>query len=518
MNPVELSIFANRIEAVCDEMGAALQRAAFSPNIRDRLDYSCAVFDADGELCAQAAHIPVHLGSMAFAMRGIVEGVDWQDGDMVILNDPYMGGTHLPDVTVIAPVFMDKQVLGFVANRAHHADIGAEQPGSMPLSTSLQQEGMIIQPQKLVENGFIDEEKMSVLMESMRNPAESAGDFSAQIAANRCGYHRLIELIRQMGTQRYSEALDALNNYAEQLAIASLHAIPDGEYHFSDVLDDDGLGHADIEIQAGIMVEQGRVEVDFNGTSSQVSGNVNCPVSVTAAAVYYVFRCLLPPQAPACSGSFRPVCITAEQGSLLNANYPAAVAAGNVETSTRIVDVVLGALAQAIPDSIPAASHGSMNNLAMGSPADGSARAWDYYETIGGGMGASAAADGLDAVQTHMTNTLNTPVESLEMSFPLRIKRYQIRRGSGGNGVHKGGSGIVREFEFLQPANATLLTERRSHAPWGLHGADNGMAGMNRLNRRVTGAKENFSLQPGDILTIETAGGGGWGQAVDSNE
>ncbi len=512
MNPVELSIFANRIEAVCDEMGAALQRAAFSPNIRDRLDFSCAVFDANGELCAQAAHIPVHLGSMAFAMRGIVEGIDWREGDMVILNDPYMGGTHLPDVTVIAPVFIDDQVLGFVANRAHHADIGSEQPGSMPLSTSLQEEGQVIQPQKLVEQGVINAAKMNRLMEPMRNPDESTGDFSAQIAANRRGHHRLVELIRQTGTQKYIRALEALNNYAEQLAISSLNAIPDGEYHFSDVLDDDGLGHTDIEIRAGIVVKQGRVDVDFEGTSPQVSGNVNCPISVTAAAVYYVFRCLLPPQAPACSGSFRPVSIRAEQGSLLNANYPAAVAAGNVETSTRIVDVVLGALAQAIPAKIPAASHGSMNNLAMGSKGGEAGRAWDYYETIGGGMGASSAADGVDAVQTHMTNTLNTPIESLEMTFPIRVNRYQVRKGSGGNGAHKGGSGIVREFEFLQAANASLITERRTHAPWGLHGADSGICGRNLLNRKAIKAKENFSLQPGDILTIETAGGGGWGR------
>ncbi len=512
MNPVELSIFANRIEAVCDEMGAALQRAAFSPNIRDRLDYSCAVFDASGELCAQAAHIPVHLGSMAFAMRGIVEAIDWQDGDMVILNDPYMGGTHLPDVTVIAPVFIDKQVLGFVANRAHHADIGAEQPGSMPLSTSLQQEGLVIHPLKLVEHDVINEAQMKRLMASMRNPAESKGDFSAQIAANRRGHKRLSELIQQLGAQQYIHALAALNNYAEQLAISCFNEIPDGEYHFSDVLDDDGLGDTDIEIEACIVVKQGKVLVDFNGTSSQVRGNVNCPISVTAAAVYYVFRCLLPAQAPACAGSFRTISITADSGSLLNAVFPAAVAAGNVETSTRIVDVVLGALAQAIPEKIPAASHGSMNNLAMGSTGDEAGQAWDYYETIGGGMGASSVADGVDAVQTHMTNTLNTPIESLEMTFPLRIHRYQVRRGSGGKGAHEGGSGIVREFEFLQPANATLLTERRSHAPWGLQGADSGMSGQNLLNQKTIKAKQNFSLQPGDILTIKTAGGGGWGE------
>ena len=514
MNPVALRIFANRIEAVCDELGAALQRAAFSPNIRDRLDYSCAVFDAQGELCAQAAHIPVHLGSMAYAMRGIVEAIDWYAGDMVILNDPYMGGTHLPDVTVIAPVFVDTNLRGFVANRAHHADIGADLPGSMPLSANLHEEGLVIRPQKLVEQHVVNEGRLEQLMASMRNPAESTGDFRAQIAANRRGHNRLVELIQQMGVSSYTAALEALNLYAEQLALTSFKAIPDGEYCFTDVLDDDGLGHMDIAIKASITVKQGTIEVDFSGTSAQVAGNVNCPQSVTAAAVYYVFRCLLPAQAPACAGSFRPVAIVAEKGSLLNAEYPAAVAAGNVETSTRVVDVVLGALSQAIPAAIPAASHGSMNNIAMGSSGNESLRAWDYYETIGGGMGASSVADGLDAVQTHMTNTLNTPIESLEMAFPLRVNRYQIRRGSGGEGLHQGGSGIVREFEFLQPANASLLTERRTHRPWGLHGADSGASGRNRLNQRIIKAKENFSLQAGDILTVETAGGGGWGRAV----
>ena len=511
MNPVELSIFANRIEAVCDEMGAALRRAAFSPNIRDRLDYSCAVFDAQGQLCAQAAHIPVHLGSMAFAMRAIVENIDWQDGDMIILNDPYMGGTHLPDVTVVAPVYFDSVLLGFVANRAHHADIGAAQPGSMPLSSDLEDEGLVIKPQKLVLHHEVDEARLNRLMARMRNPAESRGDFNAQIAANRRGSRRLIELIGQMGAARYLEALAALNDYAQQLCHSSLKAVPDGEYCFGDVMDDDGLGNTDIPIRVCLRVRQGRVDVDFDGTSSQVSGNINCPVSVTAAAVYYVFRCLLPPQAPACAGSFRPISIAAPRGCLVNAVYPAAVAAGNVETSTRIVDVVLGALALAIPDRIPAASHGSMNNLAMGAVRNADVQGWDYYETIGGGMGAGAAADGLDAVQTHMTNTLNTPIESLEMRFPLRIRRYEVRRGSGGQGFRTGGAGIVREFEFLEPANATLLTERRVHAPWGLQGADNGRTGCNRLNGRELRAKEVLSLRAGDVLTVETAGGGGWG-------
>ncbi|MDH5710610.1 MAG: hydantoinase B/oxoprolinase family protein [Gammaproteobacteria bacterium] len=509
MDAIALSIFANRIDAICEEMGVTLQKAAFSPNIRDRLDYSCAVFDASGELCAQAAHIPVHLGSMAYAMASLVQSIDWQQGDMVVVNDPFMGGTHLPDVTMIMPVFVEGDLLGFVANRAHHADIGAETPGSMPLSSSLQQEGVVISPTRLIKSGELNAVQWAELMSAMRNPVESMGDFNAQIAANRRGHNRLMALINSMSISEYQGALVALNNYAEQLALASFKEIADGDYVFSDMLDDDGLGHSDIEIRATLKVRQGEVSLDFAGTSPQVNGNVNCPLSVTAAAVYYVFRCMLPVQTPACAGSFRPINISAPKGCLLNAEYPAAVAAGNVETSTRIVDVVLGALAQAIPEKIPAASHGSMNNIAMGYVGDAQQAAWDYYETIGGGMGASAVSDGLDAVQTHMTNTLNTPIESLEMNYPLRVKRYQVRRGSGGEGRHRGGDGLVREFEFLAPTEVTVLSERRRHAPWGIKGAEYGTRGLNHSGQTELSGKFHRYFEKGDTLTIETPGGGG---------
>ncbi len=508
MDSISLSLFANRIEAVCEEMGAALQKSAFSPNIRDRLDYSCAVFDADGELCAQAAHIPVHLGSMAYAMRDIVEAVKWRPGDMLCLNDPYRGGTHLPDVTLIAPLFVDADLAGFVANRAHHADIGAETPGSMPLSSSLHEEGVLISPVLLVRQDRVVDTVMDDIMSRMRNPVESRGDFIAQLAANRRGLMRLDEQVNAMGLSRYRRALDALNDYAEQLAVASLGDIPAGEYRFVDMLDDDGMGHVDIRIEVCIRIDKGIIELDFSGTSEQVGGNVNCPLSVTAAAVYYVFRCLLPAQAPACAGSFRPIRIHAPEGCLLNARYPAAVTAGNVETSTRIVDVILGALAKAIGEKIPAASHGSMNNLAIGSTM---APAWDYYETVGGGMGANQSSGGLDAVQTHMTNTLNTPVESLEMNYPLRVTRYQVRQGSGGAGRHAGGDGIIREFEFLRAAQATILSERRTHPAWGAAGANAGASGNNFHNGKSLGGKVSLSLKPGDILRIETPGGGGFG-------
>ena len=509
MNAIELSLFASRIEAVCEEMGAVLRRSAFSPNIRDRLDFSCAVFDAEGQLCAQAAHIPVHLGSMAYAMRDIVGRLGWQAGDMVVVNDPFLGGTHLPDVTVIAPVFIDDQLQGFVANRAHHADIGGSTPGSMPLSRSLEEEGVIIPPSYLLRGGQLDQALLDSILAATGNASELHGDFAAQISANHSGVMRLQQLIGEGGIAAYGEALAALNDYAERLARAALAAIPSGQYRFTDRLDDDGLGHNDLLIQVCIEVDEAGITVDFSGTAAQTPGNVNCPLSVAAAGVYYVFRCLMPAQTPACAGAFRPIRVSAPEGSLLNARRPAAVAAGNVETSSRVVDVICGALAQALPERIPAASHGSMNNLAMG--ARGKHR-WDYYETIGGGMGAGAEGGGQSAVQTHMTNTLNTPIEVLERNYPLRLRRYALRRGSGGQGLRDGGDGLIREFEFLAPTQVTLLTERRRHAPWGLAGGGDGARGENRLNGERLAGKCAFTVQPGDRLSIATPGGGGWGK------
>ncbi|MEA3274426.1 MAG: hydantoinase B/oxoprolinase family protein [Pseudomonadota bacterium] len=515
MDPIELSIFASRLEAVCDEMGVVLRNAAFSPNIRDRLDFSCAVFDAAGALCAQAAHIPVHLGSMAFAMADLVARVEWAEGDMVILNDPFLGGTHLPDVTVIAPVFTPAsdgaQLAAFVVNRAHHADIGASAPGSMPISRSIHEEGQVIEPVHLIRGNALDEVKLDMLAGNTRNPTDARGDFFAQISANRTGAVRLGELIGRIGLAQFKEGLRALDDYGERLATQALRQIPDGEYRFEDWMDDDGQGNRDIAIRVRIAVKNGAAHVDFSGTADQVAGNINCPLAVAAAAVLYVFRCLMPPQTPACAGSFRPVSLSAPPGCLLNARYPAAVAAGNVETSTRVVDVVTGALAQAVPDWIPAASHGSMNNLAMGSAAPDAA--WDYYETIGGGMGAGALGGGLSGVQTHMTNTLNTPIEVLESRYPLRVWRYGLRRGSGGAGRRVGGDGLVRELEFLAPASVSLLTERRTHRPWGAEGGEPGRSGRNLLNGRELPSKAALDVLDGDRLAVETPGGGGWGSA-----
>ncbi len=508
MNPIELSIFARKIDAVCEEMGAQLQQAAFSPNIRDRLDFSCAVFDVQGGLCAQAAHIPVHLGSMAFAMQQIVEDITWTQGDFVALNDPYLGGTHLPDVTVICPVFIKGELLGFVANRAHHADIGAETPGSMPISNKLTQEGIVSPPTHIGSNAEIDQEKIVGLFEDARNLRDTFGDMVAQCSANQLGIQRIQELIEILGKEKFIQSLYELNQYGERIARSVISKIPNGEYSFTEYMDDDGQGNSDVPIRVTLRVDDECVVVDFTGTAPQAAGNINCPISVTAAAVFYVFRCLMPKETPACAGSFSPIKLVVPTASLLNANRPAAVAAGNVETSSRIVDLVLGALSQALPDIIPACSQGTMNNLALGSS---TGETWGYYETIAGGMGASKYAPGFSAVQSHMTNTQNTPVEVLEIYFPLRVNRYAIRKGSGGKGMHKGGDGMVREFEFLDDAIFTILSERRRHPPWGLGGGEDGQVGANYLNDRLLPAKVQCNVKLGDRLRIETPGGGGWG-------
>lgn len=506
---IALSVFSSRLNAICVEMGAALQRSAFSPNIKDRLDFSCAIFDLDGQLCAQAAHIPVHLGSMAFAMQDLIHAMAWQPEDILILNNPFMGGTHLPDVTVIAPVFIADKLVGYVANRAHHANIGASSPGSMPIATHIDQEGALISPTLLVREGSWREDVLDALCGGAAD-VRGRGDFYAQVSSCQLGVKRLQELVTAWGVAEYGLSLAQLNDYGEALALAEWRKIPDGQYRFEDSMEDDGMGQRNIPIKLCLTLADGHISADFSGSSGQVAGNINCPLAVAAAAVYYCFRCLLPAYAPGCAGTFRPIRLTAPSGSLLNALYPAAVAAGNVETSSRIVDVVFGALATALPSRIPAAAQGTMNNLAMGCVAQAGRPRWDYYETLAGGSGGGPEGHGLSARQTHMTNTLNTPVESIESHFPVRINRYQIRRGSGGQGDHCGGDGVIKEFEFLAPAQATLLTERRVLAPWGLGGGKPGAAGQNWLNTQRLPAKTSVDLGVGDRLTILTPGGGGW--------
>ena len=514
MNAIELNLFSSQISAICDEMGSVLQHSAFSPNIKDRLDFSCAVFDPQGELCAQAAHIPVHLGSMAFAMASIVRATDWHPGDVMVLNDPFLGGTHLPDVTVVSPV-IDQDcgtLLGFVANRAHHANIGCDKPGSMPISRSLTEEGRIIPPTLLYRRGALQEEALSVL--GVDRPEQLEPDFVAQFSANKIGVKRFQSLVATLGIKAFFARLNELNHYAERLALSVLAKLTPGIYRFEDYLDDDGVGGKNILLAVSVEISPERIVMDFNGSAYQVAGNLNCPLSVAAASAFYCFRCLMPAFTPSCAGTFRPVQIQAEQGLVVNAKRPAAVAAGNVETSMRLVDVIFGAFAKAAPRQIPAASQGTMNNIAMGFiNSDGSR--WDYYETLAGGVGAGPGYPGANAVHSHMTNTLNTPVESLEMHFPVRIIEYSVRKGSGGAGRHAGGNGIVRHYEFLSTADVTLLTERRFHRPWGLAGGTDGASGRNLLNDRELPAKVEFRAKPGDRLTVLTPGGGGFGPAEE---
>lgn len=511
MNPIELNLFSSRITAVCDEMGTVLRRTAFSPNIKDRLDFSCAVFDPAGELCAQAAHIPVHLGSMAFAMASIVTAVDWCVGDMLVLNDPFLGGTHLPDVTLVAPVFGQEgeTLLGFVANRAHHADIGCDSPGSMPISKSLLEEGRIIPPTFLYRQGRLQESTIFLMTGKESNELDT--DYAAQFSANQIGVLRLVGFVSGLGVERYLQGLVELNDYGERLASSVLKELAPGSYSFEDVMDEDGAGSLDILIAVTLHIDKDRVILDFDNSAKQVKGNLNCPVSVAAAAAYYCFRSLMPDFTPACAGTFRKIQIVAKQGTIVNAIRPAAVAAGNVETSTRLVDAILGALSQAAPSRIPAASQGTMNNIAMGYIDKHRGTRWDYYETLAGGTGGGPNYAGLNAVHSHMTNTLNTPIESVEMHYPLRVRRYAILPGTGGAGQHRGGNGLVREYEFLQDAQVSLLTERRLHPPWGMAGGGAGAKGVNKLNGAELPGKCSILVNAGDRLQIQTPGGGGFG-------
>ena len=518
MNPVDLRLFSGRITSICDEMGLVLRRTSFSPNIKDRLDFSCALFDAKGSLCAQAAHIPVHLGSMAYTMRDLVSFRAWQPGDVLALNDPARGGTHLPDVTVVCPVFVQDMILvGFVANRAHHANIGSISPGSMPLSQGINEEGVLIPPTLLYRNGQLQRglrEPLRSLVFDKENSYEAlCGDFSAQIGANRLGVQRLSQLITEKGETSFKLAVEALNDYADRVASSTFNSFPNCLVEFSDWLDNDGLNESKVPINVKLEIKgdskDKMILLDFSESANAVQGNLNCPAAVVAAASFYCLRCYMPEIAPACEGLFRRISINVRSGSIFNPPPNAAVAAGNVETSQRLVDTIFGAFAKILPERTPAASQGTMNNISVGSFAEG--KQWDYYETVAGGTGASSKRSGLNAVHSHMTNTLNTPIETLETYFPLRLKRYEIRMGSGGSGLLTGGHGVRREYEFLEPAHLTILSDRRLTGPWGLKGGMPGARGVNSLNNKQIAAKVSVSVGCGDSLLVETPGGGGWG-------
>lgn len=508
MNAVELSLFSHRLASICEEMGGTLRQSAISPNIKDREDYSCALFDAAGELVAQAAHIPVHLGSMAFCMRDVVAGFDWKYGDVVVFNDPFLGGTHLPDITVVVPIIHGRELIAFAAARAHHADIGGNTPGSMGLETRLEDEGLVISPVHWFREGELNPAFEQGFCAAVRNSEEGLGDLAAQRAACQVAVRRVHDLMRQ---QHVPVAFAELLRVSEGYGRKAIEAIPDGIYRFEDMLEGDGLDEAPLTIRVEIAVREDMATVDFEGTALQCRGPLNCPLSVTAAAVFYAFRCLMPRQTPQTAAVFRPITIEAPERSLVNAGGGVAVAAGNVETSQRIADVVLGALAQALPERVPAAAQGTMNNVIFG------AKEWVYYETVGGGMGAHAGGDGLSAVQCHMTNTRNTSIEVLEMHYPLRIREYAIRQGSGGAGKYCGGDGIVREWEVLQPCSLSLLSERRQKGPYGIYGGKEGALGVNLLYRDGVWSplkgKAIISLAAGERLRIETPGGGGYGES-----
>jgi N-methylhydantoinase B len=516
-DPILLEVFKSLYTAVAEEMGVTLRRTAFSPNIKERRDYSCAVFDSRGQLVAQGDHMPVHLGSMPMSVAAAIGAVDMKPGDIVALNDPYEGGTHLPDLTLVSPVFdpEDNRLLFHVASRAHHSDIGGMTPGSMPLSTEIFQEGLRIPPLKLFREGRRVEDLFRLLLANVRTPREREGDLTAQVGAARTGERRLLEIVRRYGAARATAYACHLQDYSERMVRAFLKTVPPGSYAAEDWLDDDGAGSGKVRIRATVRVGHGKLEVDFQGTNPQVAGSINAVFAITMSAVYYVVRALTPGSIPASSGVLRPIRIMAPAGSVVDARFPAAVAAGNVETSQRIVDVLLRALAPALPARIPAASSGTMNNLTLGGvdPRDGSI--FSYYETIAGGMGACPGAAGTSGVHTHMTNSLNTPVEALEYAYPFRIRRYSLRGGSGGRGAYPGGDGIVREIELLTKADATLLSDRRRLRPYGLAGgmpAKPGRTGLLKKGCRIDlPSKCRFTVAAGERILVETPGGGGWG-------
>ncbi len=518
-DPVRLEIFKHMFAAVAEEMGVVLRRASYSPNIKERRDFSCALFDAEGKMVAQAAHIPVHLGSMPLSVAHALREHTFEPGDVVILNDPFRGGTHLPDITVITPIFVEEdgnpRLFGFVASRAHHADVGGMAPGSMPVAREIYQEGLVIPPVKLYERGRLNEGVMHLLLANVRTPAEREGDLRAQLAANRRGVARVQELIGRYGVEEIALYMRALLDYTARMTRRLLETLPDGQYTFTDYLDDDGIGEEPVPITVTITVEGDSATVDFTGSASQQKGSVNAVYAITLSAVYYVFRCLIGLDVPNNSGCLEPIRVIAPEGTVVNATRPAPVAGGNVETSQRIVDVLFGALAQACPERVPAASQGTMNNVTIGGWDPWRQQPFAYYETIGGGMGARPTKDGASAVHTHMTNTLNTPVEALEYAYPLRVVRYEVRRESGGRGRYRGGDGIRRDIEVLTEAHVSLLTERRRFPPYGLAGGEPGARGENVLIRNgqehPLPGKGSLVLQPGDVLSVRTPGGGGYG-------
>jgi N-methylhydantoinase B/oxoprolinase/acetone carboxylase alpha subunit len=530
-DPIEFEIFKNLFVSIAEEMGVTLCRTGFSPNIKERLDYSCAIYDSNGHTIAQGDHLPVHLGAMPLSVRAAIDHVPMQPGDTVILNDPFRGGTHLPDITLVTPVFLPRNRRGtprfdsetwdstpsfYVANRAHHSDVGGISSGSMPLAQEVFQEGLIIPPIKLVKRGTLDREILALILANVRTPDEREGDLTAQIAANNTGAARLSEIAKRYGYKKVADYASLTQDYAERVLRATIAQIPNGSYTFTDALENDGFSDTPIRITCTITVAGDSATVDFTGSDPQTSGGVNANLAITLSASYYAFRCLVTEDVLYNDGIARPITVIAPPGSIVNCLHPSAVAGGNVETSQRITDVVLGALAQALPHVVPAASQGTMNNVTFGGKNPITGQPFAYYETAGGGMGGRPGQPGLSGVHTHMSNTRNTPVEAFEQAFPMRIRTYSLRQNSGGAGQFPGGEGLIREYEALTETSATILTERRRSQPYGAQGGQPGSSGRNQI-LRASGEieqlppKARITLHPGDRLRIETPGGGGYG-------
>jgi N-methylhydantoinase B len=519
-NPVQLEIFKSLFHAIAEEMGATLKRTAFSPNIKERRDYSCAVFNRYGDMVAQGDHMPVHLGSMPLSVKAALKNRDIGPGDIVMLNDPYAGGTHLPDITLVSGVFSKRELLFYVASRAHQSDVGGMSAGSMPLAEEIYQEGLRIPPVKLMSGGRINRDVWDLVLFNVRTPHEREGDLAAMLGANRTGERRLMEIIGKYGWREVSHYVTEILNYSERMTRHAIASIPDGTYEAEEFLDNDGIGDKPIAIRVRIRIKGDRAVIDFSGSDPQAAGSVNAVYAITASVVFYVFRTLVALPIPSNAGGMRPLEIIAPEGTVVNARPPAAVCGGNVETSTRIVDVLYKCLAPGLPNLIPAASQGTMNNFTFGGTDPRTNHRVAYYETVAGGMGARPGMEGLSGIHTHMTNSMNTPVEALEHAYPVRVMYYSLRPHSGGTGKWPGGDGIIRAIQFLTRAQVTVLSDRRKFAPYGLNGGGSGCPGKNLLLRRdgrqdELPSKFTMTVESGETISIQTPGGGGWGPSGD---
>jgi N-methylhydantoinase B len=523
LDAATLEVLRNALDATAEEMGAVLRRTAFSPNIKERMDASCAVFDRSAQLVAQAEHVPVHLGSMLSALGPtLASAAPLEPGDVLVVNDPFIAGAHLPDVLFVSAVYAEGVHVGYVATRAHHSDVGGMEPGSMPgNSTEIWQEGLVIPPVLLYRRGQLQADIERLILANVRTPLERRGDLNAQLACLRVGERRIIELAAKYGTDMLLHGLDALLDYAERRMRQRIALFAPGTYRATDALDDDGIGDEPVPIQVAVTVEKDRMVIDFAGSSAQRPGNINAVAPMTHSAVFFALKVVTDPSIPANAGAFRPIEIRIPEGSVLSARPPAAVCAGNTETTQRVADVVLRAMAHCAPDRVPAASQGTMNLIGIGGLDPASGRRYAYVETIGGGQGGRPMGAGQDGIQCNMTNTMNTPVEALELTYPLRVERYELREGSAGQGRHRGGLGVVRALRVLDhEARVSLQSDRRLLQPYGLHGGDPGQCGRNLVvdgQGRVhpLPGKVTMTLKPGEIVIVETPGGGGWGQAGD---